>query len=108
MNIKMEKVLVTVELTDNNYCAYLEKLPGCVSTGKTFDELKKNIAEAAAFHLAQRYVKRATTFDRLKIINKSPTCASVSFSTRAAASFSVEACNAIPRASCSNPSFRAP
>jgi len=66
----MEKVLVTVELTDNNYCAYLEKLPGCVSTGKTFDELKKNIAEAAAFHLAQRYVKRATTFDRLKIINK--------------------------------------
>ena len=47
----MEKVFVTVELTDNNYCAYLEKLPGCVSTGKTFDELKKNIAEAVEFHL---------------------------------------------------------
>jgi len=47
----MEKVLVTVELTDNNYAAYLEKLPGCVSTGKTFEELKKNIAEAVEFHI---------------------------------------------------------
>ena len=47
----MEKVIVTVELTDNNYAAYLEKLPGCVSTGKTFEELKKNIAEAVGFHI---------------------------------------------------------
>ena len=47
----MEKVTVTVEITENNYSAYLEQLPGCVSTGKTFDELKKNIAEAIEFHL---------------------------------------------------------
>jgi len=47
----MEKVIVTVEMTDNNYAAYLEKLPGCVSTGKTFEELKNNIAEAVEFHL---------------------------------------------------------
>jgi predicted RNase H-like HicB family nuclease len=47
----MEKVTVTVEMTDNNYAAYLEKLPGCVSTGKTFEELKNNIAEAVEFHL---------------------------------------------------------
>ena len=47
----MEKVFVTVEMTDNNYAAYLEKLPGCVSTGKTFAELKNNIAEAVEFHL---------------------------------------------------------
>ena len=47
----MEKVLVTIELTDNNYSAYLEQLPGCVSTGKTFEELKRNIAEAVEFHL---------------------------------------------------------
>jgi len=47
----MEKVFVTVEITDNNYSAYLENLPGCVSTGKTFEELKKNISEAVAFHI---------------------------------------------------------
>ena len=47
----MEKVIVTVEMTDNNYSAYLEQLPGCVSTGKTFEELKKNISEAVEFHL---------------------------------------------------------
>jgi predicted RNase H-like HicB family nuclease len=47
----MEKVLVTVEMTDNNYAAYLEILPGCISTGKTFAELKNNIADAVEFHL---------------------------------------------------------
>ena len=47
----MEKVSVTVEMTDSNYSAYLEKLPGCVSTGKTFEELKKNISEAVEFHI---------------------------------------------------------
>jgi len=49
--MKMEKVIVTVEMTNNNYSAYLEQLPGCVSTGKTFEELKNNIAEAVEFHL---------------------------------------------------------
>ena len=48
---KIRKVIVTIEMTDNNYAAYLEELPGCVSTGKTFEELKKNISEAVAFHL---------------------------------------------------------
>ena len=47
----MEKVFVTIELTENNYSANLESLPGCVSTGKTFEELKRNISEAVAFHI---------------------------------------------------------
>jgi len=47
----MERVKVTVELSENNYSAYLDMLPGCVSTGKTFDELKSNIQEAVKFHL---------------------------------------------------------
>jgi len=38
-------------MTDNNYSAYIEQLPGCVSTGKSFEEMKKNIAEAIEFHL---------------------------------------------------------
>ncbi len=37
----MKKVTVTVEMTDNNDSAYLEKFAGCVSTGKTFEELKR-------------------------------------------------------------------
>lgn len=47
----MEKVVVTVEVTDNNYAAFIENLPGCVSTGKTFSELKSNMLEAVTGHL---------------------------------------------------------
>ena len=47
----MEKVIVTVELSENNYSAFLEYLPGCVSIGETFEELKNNIKEAVEFHL---------------------------------------------------------
>jgi predicted RNase H-like HicB family nuclease len=47
----MKKITVNVELTDNNYSAYIDILPGCVSTGKTFDDLHKNMKEAVAFHL---------------------------------------------------------
>ncbi len=47
----MEKVLVTVEMTNNNYAAYIDALPGCVSTGKTFDELKKNMEKSVEMHL---------------------------------------------------------
>jgi len=47
----MNKVLVTVELSENNYSAYIEMLPGCVSTGKTFEELKNKMQEAVEFHL---------------------------------------------------------
>jgi predicted RNase H-like HicB family nuclease len=47
----MEKVVVTVEVTDNNYAAFIDNLPGCVSTGKTFSELKANMAEAVTGHL---------------------------------------------------------
>lgn len=47
----MKKVIVTVELTDNNYSSFIEILPGCVATGRTFQELKKNMQEAVGFHL---------------------------------------------------------
>ena len=47
----MVKVIVTVELTDNNYAAFIEDLPGCISTGKTLRELKANMSEAVADHL---------------------------------------------------------
>ena len=47
----MEKVIVTVELTENNYSAYIEKLPGCVTVGETFQVLTVNMQEAVEFHL---------------------------------------------------------
>lgn len=47
----MEKVVVTVEQSENNYSSFIEILPGCVSTGKTFEELKRNMREAVEFHL---------------------------------------------------------
>jgi len=47
----MKKIVVTVEMSENNYSAFLESLPGCVSTGNTFDELKENITKAVEFHL---------------------------------------------------------
>ena len=49
--MQKEKVIVKVELTDNNYASYIEILPGCVATGKTFDEMKKNMQDAVIFHL---------------------------------------------------------
>jgi len=51
MQIIMGKVNVTVEVTVNNYAAFIDDLPGCVSTGKTFRELKANMTEAVANHL---------------------------------------------------------
>ena len=51
MQIIMGKVNVTVEVTVNNYAAFIDDLPGCVSTGKTFRELKANMTEAVADHL---------------------------------------------------------
>ncbi|WP_321426288.1 type II toxin-antitoxin system HicB family antitoxin [uncultured Bacteroides sp.] len=45
------KILVEVSYTGNNYSAYLPILPGCITTGETIDELKKNIKEIVPFHL---------------------------------------------------------
>ena len=35
----------------NNYSAYVPDLPGCVTTGKTVEEIKTNIREAIELHL---------------------------------------------------------
>ena len=42
---------VVIESGPNNYSAYVPDLPGCVSTGKTIEETKRNIQEAIEFHL---------------------------------------------------------
>jgi predicted RNase H-like HicB family nuclease len=47
----MRKYVVVVERGPNNYSAYVPDLPGCVTTGKTIEEIKTNIREAIELHL---------------------------------------------------------
>jgi len=47
----MEKVIVEIEYLGNNYSAHAPILLGCVSTGDTLENVKKNIAEAIQFHV---------------------------------------------------------
>ena len=42
---------VVIEQTQNNYGAYAPDVPGCISTGKTWDEMLAMIREALAFHI---------------------------------------------------------
>ncbi len=42
---------VVIEKTENNYSAYVPDLPGCVATGKTFEETENEIRAAISFHL---------------------------------------------------------
>ena len=42
---------VVYEQTPNNYCAYLPDLPGCISTGKTWGDIREMIREAVTFHI---------------------------------------------------------
>jgi predicted RNase H-like HicB family nuclease len=48
--MKVEYVVV-YERTPNNYCAYLPDLPGCVSTGKSWDDVQENTRAAVTGHI---------------------------------------------------------
>ena len=45
------KYVVVYEQTPNNFCAYAPDLPGCIGTGKTWDEVREMMREAIGFHL---------------------------------------------------------
>ena len=47
----MYRYLVIIEPGDHNYSAYVPDLPGCITTGTTYEEVKKNIDEAITLHL---------------------------------------------------------
>jgi predicted RNase H-like HicB family nuclease len=47
----MKKNTVEISFINKNFSAHVPLLPGCVSTGKTPDEMKANILEAINFHL---------------------------------------------------------
>ena len=42
---------VVFERLPNNYDAYVPDLPGCISTGETWDEMQQMIREAISFHI---------------------------------------------------------
>jgi predicted RNase H-like HicB family nuclease len=47
----MKRYLVVVEHTDTGFSAYSPDLPGCVSTGRTREEVEANMREAIEFHI---------------------------------------------------------
>lgn len=42
---------IVIEKGERNFSAYVPDLPGCIATGKTLDEVKKNMSEAIELHL---------------------------------------------------------
>jgi predicted RNase H-like HicB family nuclease len=47
----MKKFLIIIEETGTGYSAYSPDVPGCVSTGRTRQEVEQNMREAIEFHL---------------------------------------------------------
>ena len=45
------KYAIVIEKGENNFSAYVPDLPGCVSTGSTIEEVKKNMQDAIEFHI---------------------------------------------------------
>lgn len=47
----MKKYPIVIEKANGNYSAYCPDLPGCVATGATVSEVKKNMKEAIELHI---------------------------------------------------------
>ncbi len=45
------RYLIVIEKADGNYSVYVPDLPGCVATGRTREEVEREIHEAIRFHL---------------------------------------------------------
>lgn len=42
---------IIIEDAGTNYSAYVPDLPGCITTGSTIEEIKRNMTEAIELHL---------------------------------------------------------
>ena len=47
----MKKYAIVIEKGARNLSAYVPDLPGCVTTGRTVEEIERNIREAIELHL---------------------------------------------------------
>jgi len=45
------RFLIVVEKANSNFSAYSPDLPGCVATGKTRDQVTRNMHEAIEWHI---------------------------------------------------------
>ena len=47
----MKRYAIVIEHGERNLSAYVPDLPGCVTTGRTIEEIERNMREAIEFHL---------------------------------------------------------
>ena len=47
----MKRYAAVFEKATNNWAAYVPDLPGCITTGATLEETRRNIREAIELHL---------------------------------------------------------
>ncbi len=47
----MHRFLIVIEKANSNYSAYSPDLPGCVATGKTRDQVARNMYTAIEMHV---------------------------------------------------------
>ena len=45
------KYAVVIERAEHTYAAYVPDLPGCIATGASLEEVKRNIRDAIEMHL---------------------------------------------------------
>lgn len=68
---RKRRYVVLIESGPRNFSAYVPDLPGCVSTGRTLAEVRRNIREAIAFHI------EGTEADGETVPEPTSTCAMV-------------------------------
>lgn len=49
--MEIYRYLIIIEKDDHNYSAYVPDLPGCITTGATYEEVQRNMQEAITLHL---------------------------------------------------------
>jgi len=68
---KKRRYVVLIERGPRNFGASVPDLPGCVSTGRTLAEVRRNIREAIAFHI------EGTEADGERVPEPTSTCAMI-------------------------------
>jgi len=49
--MNMHRFLIIIEKANGNYSAYSPDLPGCVATGKTREQVSRNMYQAIEMHV---------------------------------------------------------
>ena len=69
----MKKFLIILEKTETGFSAYCPDLAGCVATGRTKKEVKKNMYEAIKMHIKglledRKPVPKTHTFSEYMVV----------------------------------------